>query len=148
VNTRVLTTLFALLALACSSEAPPAPAENAVTWCQALGVIEATCQRCHNDPLVYAAPFPLLDYDDTQARYGRNQELVSAGMREWVAGGYMPPINPATSMLVPPVVPLTCEQKTTLLRWLDEGAKPTGGLDCGPADKTLAACDPAIGPEM
>jgi hypothetical protein len=136
----------ASMVMACSSEEPPAEPPGTVTWCQALVVIEASCERCHNDPQQNGAPFPLLTYEDTQPLYGTvAPREVWKRMQDWVGKDFMPPVSPATMMRVPPVAPLSCEQKSTLMRWLHEGAKSTGGLDCAPADKTLLACDPTIG---
>src|SRR5215510_11257918 len=113
----------AFIALACSGEDPPAETAGTVTWCQALGVLEASCQRCHNDPAQNGAPFPLLAYDDTQMMYGTvGPQPVWKWMQDWVGRGMMPPVNPATMLLVPPVAPLSCDQKTTLMTWLNEGA--------------------------
>lgn len=133
------------LSLGCSSEDAQPERTEGVTWCQALGVLESSCQRCHNDPAQNGAPFPLLTYDHTQADYPGTETPIRDKMRDWVGRDLMPPVSPFTMMLDPPVEPLTCEQKSTLLRWLDEGAQPTGGLDCAPADKTLIACDPELG---
>jgi hypothetical protein len=144
VKWRIVVAAFA--ALACSAEDPPKEEPGTVTWCQALAVLEASCQRCHGSPLQNSAPFALLTYADTQPLYGRTEKKeMWRWMRQWIATDFMPPVNASTMMLDPPVQALTCDQKTTLMRWLDEGAKPTGGLDCTPADKTLLACDPALG---
>jgi hypothetical protein len=44
----------------------------------------------------------------------------------------MPPValNQPPTNLMPPVEPLTADEKTTLLGWLEQGAKPVGGTDC------------------
>jgi hypothetical protein len=110
-----------------------------VTWCQALSVIESKCQRCHSEPPQNGAPFPLLTYDDTQVLLGAEQTPVYSKMRVAVGLDYMP----LTAIpLDPPVQPLTCEEKTTLLRWLDQGAQPVGGLDCASANTPLLGCEP------
>ena len=132
------TLVAALLALSCSGEDPATPEPSGVTWCQALGVLEASCQRCHSDPVQNGAPFPLVTYDHTQVVVGMAMPTpVHVKMREAVASDFMPlrqiPLDP-------PVQALTCEQKTTLLAWLDQGAESVGGTTCSPADKTLVSC--------
>jgi hypothetical protein len=141
------TVLAALLLLACSEEAPDPPAASGVTWCQTLGVLEASCQRCHGDPLENRAPWPLLTYEHTQAPYYNTDLEIFEKMRTVVAADFMP----LELDIQPPVQPLSCEQKTTLLTWLDEGAQPVGGLECNAADKSLLPCDAVLGapaPEM
>lgn len=110
--------------------------ENA-TWCQALAVLEASCQRCHTDPPRNGAPVPIMTYEDTQAQYFNTDFKVWERMERAVASDFMP----ATFIdLEPPVELLTCEQKTTLLAWLEQGAELVGPENCTDADKTLLAC--------
>lgn len=133
------TLLTAVLLVACAGEDPsssPAVSEG-VTWCQALGVLEAACSRCHSDPPQNGAPFPLVTYEHTQAPYYNTDVTIAPKMRSAVATDFMPLVQ---ITLDPPVESLDCQQKTTLLRWLDEGAKPVGGVDCTPAEKTLLPC--------
>jgi hypothetical protein len=49
-----------------------------------------------------------------------------------VEDGTMPYIvlNKPPSNLMPPVEPLLDDEKTTLLGWLKQGARPEGGTDC------------------
>jgi hypothetical protein len=49
-------------------------------------------------------------------------------MQKVIASRFMPYMGDPTVM--PPVKPLTDEQQTTMLTWLDQGALDTGGLDC------------------
>jgi len=138
------TCLLALLLFSCGGDdsEPATGAETeGVTWCQALGVLEASCQRCHADPQQNGAPFPLVSYEHTQAPYYNTDKKIFEQMRKAVADDFMP----AQLDLDPPVQSLSCAQKTTLLRWIDEGAESVGGLDCTPAEKTLVACDPELG---
>lgn len=96
-----------------------------VTWCEVSQVLEAKCQRCHADPPVNGAPFPLISYDDTQVevsgivRYDRMQDMVDRRL--------MPPAEPE---LDPPAEPLTNAERALLLDWFDQGAKPAGGTEC------------------
>src|SRR5437879_6001585 len=78
------------LAVACASENPtldrrggPLPddggapasggadgATQLVPFCDALTVVRAKCQRCHNMPPKNGAPVPFLTYEDLIAPYG------------------------------------------------------------------------------
>ncbi len=106
-----------------------------VRWCQALGVLETVCQHCHQDPPINTAPFPLVSYENTQAQYYDTELRIWEQMRLVVSIDYMPLLG-----VDPTVMPLTCEQKTTLLGWLLQGATDEGGLECTDADKTLVEC--------
>ncbi len=112
-----------------------------VTWCQASAVLEQVCQRCHTDPPMNSAPFPLVAYEDTQAPYYSSEKQIWEVMQTAVSSGFMP-LRPAA--LMPPVEPLTCEQKSTLLGWLGQGAKPEGPSSCTDADKVLTAVDETL----
>jgi hypothetical protein len=61
-------------------------------------------------------------------------------MRDAVASDYMPYV---TLKLDPPVEPLSCEEKATLLAWLDAGAPPPPETDptCTASPPALRACD-------
>ena len=103
-----------------------------VPFCDALQVIRAKCQRCHQDPPQHGAPAPFLTYEDTQAKYPNTEMTYADFMLHDVESGLMPFValnNPPTS-LMPPVEPLTDEEKNTLVTWLKQGAKPVGGTDC------------------
>lgn len=102
-----------------------------VKWCDALAVIKAKCQRCHQDPLQNGAPMPLLTYEDTQAEWSSTQsthdvmlDVVSRDIMPYVA------LNDPPTSLMPPVEPLTAAEKSTLVSWLEQGALPEGGTDC------------------
>jgi hypothetical protein len=135
---------FALFACGGDDSAQPDPSSGDassvagdVTWCQALGVLESSCQRCHTDPPQNAAPFSLMTYADTQAPYFTTDFATWERMQRAVETDFMP----ATFIeLDPPVQPLTCEEKTTLLGWLDQGARLVGPENCTEADRTLVDC--------
>lgn len=104
-----------------------------VPFCQALVVIRAKCQRCHGEPLQNAAPVPFLTYEDTQAQYyDEADKKFSAVMLSVVERDVMPyvSLNEGPTPIMPPVEPLTAEEKATLLGWLKQGALPEGGTDC------------------
>jgi hypothetical protein len=118
---------------------PPDPESNggtgavggAVTWCAARAVLAAKCQRCHRDPTENGAPMALLTYEDTQAPWSSTQKVHDA-MEKTVASDFMPyvELNEPPTSLTPKVEPLTASEKTTLLGWLEQGAKLEGGADC------------------
>lgn len=103
-----------------------------VAFCDALEVMRAKCQRCHGDPLENAAPVPFLTYEDTQARYYDTERKFSDVMPSVVERDIMPyvSLNDGPTPIMPPVEPLTVEEKATLLAWLKQGALPAGGTDC------------------
>lgn len=101
-----------------------------VAFCEAYAIINCVCQQCHQSPPLNGAPIPLMTYEDTQAPF----PLATSSRRVWqtmqsvVASDFMPYTGNAKVM--PPVQPLTPEQKSTLLTWLMEGAHDEGGTDC------------------
>ena len=109
-----------------------APSSGGVTFCAALTVLRDKCQRCHQSPPQHGAPMPLLTYEDTQGQYYTTNKTWSDAIVGAVARGVMPDLtqnDPPTS-LMPPVEPLTEDEKATLLDWLAEGALPEGGTNC------------------
>lgn len=104
----------------------------AVSFCDALTVIQAKCQRCHGDPLHNGAPVAFLDFDDLHAQY-YDTELewwqVAVGMVERDAMPYVA-LNDSPTLEGGTVEPLTTDEKATLLGWLQQGALPEGGIDC------------------
>jgi hypothetical protein len=106
--------------------------EAQIPFCAALEVIRDKCQRCHQSPPQHGAPVPFLTYEDTQAQYYTTDQKWSDAMVGAVARDFMPDLaqnNPPLS-LMPPVEPLTADEKQTLLGWLAQGAKPEGGTKC------------------
>jgi uncharacterized membrane protein len=114
------------------------------SFCDAFAVIQAKCVRCHSDPPQHGAPFALTDYAATQepAPTSKDPERTRADrMLSAVASDFMPDTALA---LEPPVEALTCEEKATLLAWLDAGAPaPASEADCGRSKPHLLACDEA-----
>jgi hypothetical protein len=112
---------------------PSAP----IRFCQAEIVLRTVCQRCHQEPPLNGAPFPLVTYEDTQElfaegvlRWERMKEVVEIDFMPLRGGG-----------LDPPVERLTCDEKSTLMGWLEQCAKPLGGTDCSGTNESLALCD-------
>ena len=96
--------------------------DTELTWCDVEPILQAHCQRCHTEPQQNAAPFPLLTYEDTQE--DERYELMASA----VGRDFMPP----TWLVVdPPVEPLPCSEKQTLLEWIDQGAAPPPADDPG-----------------
>jgi len=93
--------------------------------CAVRAAIEAKCQRCHNDPPRNTAPFPLMTWENTRARYGT--QLVYEAMLPAIETDFMPFME---LDLDPPVQPLTPSEKTTLVTWLEAGALPVTGETC------------------
>ncbi len=105
-----------------------------VPFCDALTVIRAKCQRCHQDPPKNGAPVPFLTYDDTQARYYATDMKFSDVMLPAIGNDFMPfvALNTGENPIMPPVESLTVEEKATMLSWLKQGARPEGGTECPP----------------
>ena len=107
-----------------SDGAPP------VAFCDAYAIINCVCQQCHQNPPRNGAPIPLLTYEDTQAPF----PLETSSRRVWqtmqtvIGNDFMP--YRGNAKVMPPVQPLSAEQKRTLLTWLTEGARDEGGRDC------------------
>ncbi|HEX6274157.1 MAG TPA: hypothetical protein VFZ53_14010 [Polyangiaceae bacterium] len=108
-----------------------------IRFCQAERVLRESCQRCHQDPPVHGAPFALVTYADTQQPFF-GEQLRWERMREVVEADIMPPLR---TRLDPPVEPLSCEQKATLLGWLRQCATAEGGMDCEGRSDELLTCD-------
>ena len=70
----------------------------------------------------------------TSHEYIRKKDMLSA-----VESNYMPFMS---SLLDPPVSPLTCEERSTLLGWLRKGAlpPPEAREDCQGVHPTLLSC--------
>lgn len=103
-----------------------------ITFCDAVIVLRAKCQRCHQSPPQHGAPVPFLTYADTQAQYYMTDSKWSDSMFSQVGRDFMPDTSqnaPPTSIM-PPVEPLTADEKATLMAWLEQGANPEGGTDC------------------
>jgi len=103
-----------------------------VAFCEALTVMRAKCQRCHQDPTKNSAPVPFLTYEDTQAAYYDTDRKFSDVMLSVVELEIMPyvSLNDGDDPIMPPVEPLTRDEKATLLGWLKQGALPVDGTDC------------------
>ena len=108
----------------------PSPlARRVVRWCDALEVIERKCQRCHSSPPANGAPFALLRYSDTQRDYPAGSgRFIHDRMSYVIRHRTMPMV---ALVLDPPVEPLEPHEVDTLLVWLEEGALPFGGEECG-----------------
>jgi len=132
-----------IAANACGSAADSGPsAEFELTYCDVAPIIQSKCQRCHQAPPQHGAPFPLMTYDDTQVLSPRTdapERKRAEDMLSVVETNYMPYMGLA---LDPPVSPLTCAERATLLDWLGKGAfpPPENHEDCHGLSPRLRAC--------
>jgi hypothetical protein len=104
-------------------------------FCDAHAVLMNKCVRCHSDPPRYGAPFALDTYAATQeaAPSSKRPDRIRAEqMIAAVESGFMPYTALA---LDPPVEPLTCEEKATLLAWLKSPTPPPEGGEGACADR-------------
>lgn len=102
-----------------------APVQSGTDWCAARAVLQAKCQRCHDEPQQNGAPFPLLTYADTQV-VDRAGTPRSDKMQAALESDYMPP---QFLKLTPEVEPLSDEERSTLLDWLS-AVPPLDSPDC------------------
>jgi uncharacterized membrane protein len=99
--------------------APDASADAGVAGffpCDVEAVLKAKCHTCHTSPTKNGAPFPLLEYANTQMAHASGMKVFQV-MKTAVETGFMPLAGSSTG-------PLTADEKTTLLGWLNAGAVP------------------------
>lgn len=108
--------------------------EALVPFCDALAVVRAKCQRCHSNPTQNGAPVPFVTFEDFHAFYGMSELQWFERAAQVVESDYMPyvELNLPPVSLMPPVEPLTPDEKATLMGWFAQGAQPEGGTDCPP----------------
>lgn len=97
-----------------------------------LRVIQDKCERCHGDPLQHGAPVAFFTVDDFQARYYESDSKWWEVAAAQVEGDAMPfvALNNLPDPIMPPVEPLTADEKATLLAWLKAGAPEDAGSVC------------------
>lgn len=89
--------------------------------CEVDAILQARCRRCHQEPQKNGAPFPLLKWEHTQADYGGP---IYEAMYRAIKTNFMPYCAEGTSCAgtvkdgLGPVIPLSEEQKKTMLDWL------------------------------
>lgn len=116
---------------------PPADTPGAQIPCAADKILGLTgtpadkCRRCHQNPPLNGAPFPLMTWADTQGIYAKAP--IYKRMRNAIDTNYMPFCNGLTCAndFDPPVQSLTVEEKETLLDWLT-CPEPVFGVQCSP----------------
>ena len=108
-----------------------ADSEALIPFCDALTVVRAKCQRCHTDPTENGAPVPFLTFEDFHAIYFADVKWWQRAVQV-VESDYMPyvALNDPPTSLMPPVEPLTEDEKATLMGWFMQGALPEGGTEC------------------
>lgn len=95
-------------------------------WCAAQPIVEAKCQRCHDDPPTHGAPFSLVSYEDTQYVSASGRSRLAA-IEKVVGDGTMPA---SFIRLEPPVEPLDDAEKELLLAWCRAGARGEPAAGC------------------
>ena len=104
--------------------------------CAVDDVFARKCRRCHTIPTRHGAPFVFLTWDDT--RQDRLGQPLYAVIGRAVQTGFMPYKIEAN----PPVQPLTEEEKTVILDWVDLGA-PRGNCETDGKDAQKSAPPPS-----
>ncbi len=115
-----------------------APAEP-VQFCQAEIILRTVCQNCHSNPPMHEAPFPLVTYEDTQEVFDTTTGQLRWQRMQQVVETDLMPLRGVAGV---PIELLTCEEKSTLMGWLEQCALPEGGTDCTNRNETLTGCDP------
>ncbi len=105
----------------------PLPATGDIP-CEVFKVIHGVCNRCHVDPPLAGAPFPLLTYEDTQMPYDTHGKLRYERMKEVIQPGSSPHMPFASTVII--VAPLTDAQFATLDAWLTCPTPTTQGQGC------------------
>lgn len=105
--------------------------DSAIPSC-VLPIVQDKCQGCHGDPLQHGAPVAFFTANDFQDPYFDSGLKWSEVAADRVESDIMPfvALNDGSNPIMPPVEPLTPDEKTTLLDWLKAGALPEGGKDC------------------
>lgn len=84
--------------------------------CDVFKVIHGTCNRCHQNPTLIGAPFPLLTYEDTQVPFDTHGKLNYQRMREVIQPDGAPHMPyKSTTIVVPELTPA---EFATLDAWL------------------------------
>jgi len=129
--------VFACAVIACSSTVSDERSQQASSsagasslaqpgWCAVSVILREKCQICHQSPTLHGAPFALVTYQDTRAADVKGK-LRFEQIADAVETEYMPPQFIALS---PPVVPLTPEERSTLLAWCMQGAPLNDDTSC------------------
>jgi hypothetical protein len=105
----------------------PLPATGDVP-CDVFKVIHGTCNRCHQDPPLAGAPFPLLTYEDTQMPYDMHGKLRYQRMHEVIQPDGSPHMPFKSTIVVVPE--LTAAEFATLDAWLACPTPTAQGQGC------------------
>jgi hypothetical protein len=105
----------------------PLPATGDIP-CDVFKVIHGVCNRCHQDPPLAGAPFPLLSYEDTQMPYDTHGKLRYQRMHEVIQPDGSPHMPFKSTVIVVPE--LTPEQFATLDAWLACPTPTAQGQGC------------------
>ena len=96
--------------------------------CDVFKVIHGTCNRCHVDPPLIGAPFPLLTYEDTQMKYDTQGKLRYQRMHEVIQPDGAPHMPFQSTKIVVPE--LTAAEFATLDAWLACPTPTAQGQGC------------------
>jgi uncharacterized membrane protein len=144
---------LAFVAVGCGSEpgglflsSSTDPQAERSDFCDAFAVVERKCLRCHADPPQNGAPFALNDYAAITAPSPSSAEPDRTRADRMLAAVRANRMPDTELSLEPPVEELTCEERTTLIDWLTDGAAPpaSGDTSCAHATPKLLGCDPAL----
>jgi hypothetical protein len=105
----------------------PLPATGDIP-CDVFKIIRGTCDRCHQDPPLIGAPFPLLTYEDTQMPYDAHGKLRYQRMREVIQPMGSPHMPFMSAKIVVPE--LTAAEFATLDAWLACPTPTAQGQGC------------------
>jgi len=107
--------------------------------CNVFAVIHPNCNPCHANPMLGGAPFPLLNYTDTQKPYSSNAEMQPTKLRYQQM---FDQTRPGACPRMPLGGSLSAEDYATLTTWLVDCAQPApSGEGCGcPEDAGTSPC--------
>ena len=103
--------------------------------CDVLEVLSANCFQCHDDPAAFGAPMSLADYEDLHVPAPSDLTVPAF---EMVGRRIDDPVKP-----MPPIEPMSGEDKQVLRTWIAAGAPEDPYADCDVEDEPI---DP-IGPQ-
>jgi hypothetical protein len=119
----VLVGSLASLASGCSGGDAPD-----VSYCQVEPILNARCRRCHGEPQKNGAPLSLATFDAIVADYPAGSGRAAwHTMQRMVSEQIMPPVTLTPDDGAGPVQPLSDDQRSQLLDWLNAGAPRGAG---------------------
>ena len=117
----------------------PLPATGDIP-CEVFKVIHGVCNRCHVNPPLGGAPFPILSYEDTQLPFDTHGKLRYQRMKEVIQPSGSPHMPFDSNLIVVP--PLTAAEFTTLDTWLTCPTPTAQGQGCACPGQGCTALPP------